>query len=196
VVEDRQDDTIQEMADTLKATAVLIDSPLQVDELMDEYILITYDVPVTEEGNEARTEFLQRTRQIGAVQLSASVYYMPWVDGANEAALLLAEVKEAVVNVHYSKAGSDDQAFQMRTLYDMAITKWFVEAEERLRRGYQHLYDGKPGTTIRMTRVTLETAKNLKQVATRRGSQEMIDRAEKLYEDLGTLSVKAAIAKG
>jgi len=94
---------------SLKLMATLSGVEAQVKEVLHDFILITYDLPTTEEGNKARAKFLDDIRYIGGVMHSESCYLMPSSPESELAAIQLAEKtpswkkhaedgKEAVVN--------------------------------------------------------------------------------------------------
>lgn len=176
-------DTTREMAQDLEAQAVMLESPVELKEVADSFILITYDLPRTEEGDKARLEFLKEARKIGAVQHTESVYIMPWTQDANVAAVLAAKVEKSKVFVWFTKV---DPAVgeQLLVHYDMTVRRWFDEVDERLTRMAGYLDSGKPGLADRMLARTLDAVKELEAIAQRRRAPWMAQAVKELRVEL------------
>jgi len=67
----------EEQFASLKLMATLSGVEARVREHISDWILVTYDLPTTEEGNKARAKFLDDIRYIGGVMHSESCYLMP-----------------------------------------------------------------------------------------------------------------------
>mgnify|MGYP001616341477 CR=1 FL=1 len=104
--------------------------PLQARELVDQWILLTYDIPKSETGDKARRKFLERAHAIGATQHTASVYLMPWTQEAEVLAFDVAAVGRACVWT--SKPTDAGQAKELTESYDSKLGKLLDVVIERL----------------------------------------------------------------
>jgi len=82
---------------TLEIMARMTDTPINIREVVDKFLMITYDLPHTEEGDRARREFLAVAHSIGAAKHTESVYLLPWTPEAEVLALELSRVKDGEV---------------------------------------------------------------------------------------------------
>jgi len=186
---------IDEMKSNLDAMNEVLQAGVNVQEILEEYILIHYDIPTTEEGDTIRNEFYSNARAIGAVQLSESVYFMPWTDEANTQAILLAGVEGATVFVHYSKSIDEEQGRAMAAVYDGAISKWMEDIRKRLDRIKKHALEGTPHIAMRMVRVTQEHINNLEGICERRGVEAFKDELVSIKTEFSDAITKVLIAE-
>ena len=168
----------------LKAQAVILEAPVQVKEIVEEFLLITYDVPVSDEGNKARTEFLQRAASIGAVMHTESVYYMPWTQVADITALKLSKIGK--VYAWYAKA-DPETARDLTRHYDQQVMSWIDELDKRLDKIMGHINDGHIKLAHRMIERTLPMISEQEAIIKRRGSPALETALQGLKRTLGIL---------
>lgn len=183
---------IVEKADELRVQAKVLGTPLEVREILDEFILITYDIPCTEEGNKARAYFLEMARRMGAVQHTESVYYMPWTQSADVAALVTA--KAGRVYVWYTKA--DDATAKLLTAhYDVAVIAWIDDVRERLERISHHIQEHHFGLAENMLEKTVELLLELDDIVARRRGKVLRDDLGALRREIGEVASRLVLAR-
>lgn len=119
--------------ETLEVLARMTDSKVKVREVVDKWLLLTYDLPKSEEGNAARQQFLLAAAAIGAKQHTESVYLMPWSPEAERVALALARIKGGEVIV-WTQAEPLNHKEDITKGYDAALKPLLKEISERLDR--------------------------------------------------------------
>ena len=112
----------------------------KVRELVDEWLLVTYDLPSTPEGNEVRSKFLKLAPQIGAVMHTRSVYLMPLTNETQAAAVELSKIGN--VFVWTSKANDQQFARQLTRLYDSRIENSIDTINSRIKKILVHIDKG------------------------------------------------------
>jgi len=123
--------------ETLEVMAGLTDTPIEARELVDKWLLITYDLPHSEAGDKARREFLLKAQAIGATRHTDSVYLLPWTPLAETLALQLARVGEVVV---WTSTTTDEGKAQAVTrTYDRGLEPLLDEIAGRLDRINEHM---------------------------------------------------------
>ena len=150
---------------------------LQVKELVDRWILLTYDLPVTKEGNDARYKFLNAAHRIGAIKHTNSVYLMPWTPEAELAALEVASMGDAFLWISTVK----DTAELTRD-YDKKSEKIFDEVYNRIDNIEQHMLQNHTKRAISMIDRTKPMIESLIKIAVHRGSMELYEKAAELNE--------------
>ena len=160
--------------------------PLEVREIVESWLLITYDIPKSEEGDRARRKFLDRARVIGATQHTASVYLMPWTQ---EAELLAFEVATAGhACVWTSKPTDDQQATELTETYDSDLEKLLDAVSVRLDKIQEHWEAEHFKRVEQMGEKTKEQLGGLIEAVQRRGSKDLAAYAEILLRRLNALA--------
>ena len=121
--------------------------------LLNEWILITYDIPATEKGKAARQKFLKTALKIGAVMHSRSVYLMPNTREARLSAAELSKIIGAKVCIWPSKV-EEKFAVQITSFYDKKIQEQIETIEDRIVKEEVLVKDEKFGMADRMHRKT------------------------------------------
>jgi hypothetical protein len=153
---------------------------LKARELVDEWILITYDIPVTEKGTEARIKFLKEAPKIGAMMHSRSVYLMPNTQQAQLAAVELSKTVGGEVYIWTSKAGAE-QAKMITAFYDRKIQEQIENLKIRNEKENILIKDEKLGMAERMHRKTANLFNQvLFTVAQRGATTEVLEELMKL----------------
>jgi len=181
-----------EKAQELSAQKTMLESNIGIKEVLDDFILITYDIPNNEEGNKVRTEFYHTARRIGAVMHTESVYYMPWTQAANIAALSIAE--KGKVFVWYSKT-SGDTARELTIRYDMVIKNWIDELDERIEKITGHIESGKVNLADNMMERTVSTLLELDNIVKERKSSSLTHDVAGIKNSIRILLTKLIDAK-
>lgn len=158
---------------SLEAVARLAEIKINTRELVDEWVLITYDIPVTEAGKIARSKFLKTAPKIGAMMHSRSVYLIPNTSQAQAAALDLASTVGGEVYIWTSRM-DEDQAKQVTSFYDNKINDAIENIIDRLGKQNELLLPDaegrvKTGMAERMKRKTMNLYKQLLFTAAQRG---------------------------
>ena len=117
--------------ESLEVMARITDSRIQVRDVVDKWMLLTYDLPNTEAGNKARVQFLAIASAIGAIQHTESVYLMPWSPEAEHLALSLAKTEGGDVVV-WSQATPLNRQEEITASYDAALRPQLKEISVRL----------------------------------------------------------------
>ena len=163
---------------SLKLMKELLGAKFEVKEFCNEWILVTYDLPNTLEGNRARLEFFRKARRIGAVPHTESVYLLPWTPEAELAAVDLSD--KGTLFLWVSRARNEIEALGVTRQYDMQIKKQITELETRVIKMEDYLENGKDGLANRMLEKTLDITKALQEIIVRRGSADLFEDYEPL----------------
>ena len=158
----------------LETMAKLTGIDIQIREFSDEWMLITFDIPVTEEGNKARANFYKIAQKAGYVQHTESVYLAPHSPEAELAALEIAEAGR--IFVWTSRVGDELRAREVTKNYDTKATELFDEADKRLARIQSHIEDKKFGIARRMLTKTSDLIDSLVKITAQRGSIAFVER--------------------
>ena len=146
---------------------------LNARELVDEWILITYDIPVTEAGKEARQKFLKNAPRIGAMMHSRSVYLMPNTQQAQLSAVELSKTVGGEVYIWTSKVDKEF-AVQITSFYDQKIKEQIETIQERILKEEVLVKDEKFGMADRMHRKTANLFTQLCFVVAQRGATSQV----------------------
>ena len=153
-------------------------------ELVEEWILITYDIPVTEEGNEARLKFLKQAPRIGAMMHSRSVYLMPNTQQAQLASVELSKINGAEVYLWTAKV-EGEQAVQITDFYDTKIQEQIDTINRRIVQEDALIADEKFGMADRMHRKTANLfSQSCFTVAQRGATAKIIEKLTKIENKL------------
>lgn len=158
--------------ETLEVTAKLSGVPVKTREICDTFLLLTYDIPHNEQGDRMRRKFLSRARMIGATQHTASVYFMPWTPEAEDLALEIATVGEAVVWT--SKPTQQSEAAALTRDYDRNLKDLIDKMSERIDNIESHWSAGHEKRSRNMADKSLDKMQGLLDAAERRGDQSLI----------------------
>jgi hypothetical protein len=157
----------------IEVMARITDNKIETREIVDKWLLLTYDLPVSKEGNRARNEFYKQARHLGAVQNTESVYLLPWTTDAEIMAMELADVKSARVIV-WTAQTSEEQSKEITRRYDAGLRPTLKLIEERIDRlEYMMIkgwYKKAEKYTIKTERILLD----LEAAVVRRGSAQML----------------------
>ena len=161
---------------SIEVMARMTDIPLKAKEIVEDWLLLTYDIPKSEAGNKARRDFLSQIHLIGGVQHTASVYYMPWTQEAEQLAFKVAKVGKAVV---WSSTPTDKAvAKDLTNAYDTQLMELLDDLEARLDK-IQAQWDEKHYKRAqKMAEATLPKAEALAESVKRRGSDDMFKLAQ------------------
>lgn len=156
---------------SLEVLARLTDTKILAKEICDKWLLITYDLPKTKEGNQARNRFLSRARALGATKHTESVYLMPWTGEAEAMALSLAAAGQAVV--WSSQTTNPQEATRITENYDKQMLPQIEALSERLNKIEDHWRNNHKKRLERMMDKTAKIIANLEAAIIRRGSAEL-----------------------
>lgn len=146
-------------------------------ELVDEWILLTYDIPVNEEGNKSRYKWLKLAPRIGAVMHSRSVYLMPNTSQAQLAGVELSKTIGATVYMWTSKVVAGMTNADVTAFYDSKINEQIDEINSRMEAEGLLITEQKMGMAERMHKKTVNLfAQALFAVAQRGSGANVIQR--------------------
>jgi hypothetical protein len=163
----------------------LSNTPFNPRELVDDWILITYDIPATEEGNLARQKFLKLAPKLGAVMHTKSVYLMPRTNECELATVELSKIGK--VYVWYSKAKDDKDKRELNNLYDARISEMLDELKVRLEKTQKHIKEDKDGIANRMMDRNEELFESIVFSVAQRGNKEIYNKLESIHNRLEQL---------
>jgi len=174
--------------EALETLARMTDTDIQTTELVDKWLLLTYDIPHTEEGDKARREFLAEARAIGATKHTESVYLLPWTKDAELLALSLAKKGEVCV---WTSAVTDERKKKELTRdYDIDLENQLDELTGRVDRIGEHLEARRYKRAEKMQEKTDRLLKNLEQAIIRRGSAQLYLMLRLLQRRYGFIMVR------
>lgn len=182
--------TKEEKLASLKLMSALSGVEVKVKEVIDDWILLTYDLPTTEEGNKMRAEFLRKASQIGAAQHTESVYLLPWCPESELLAVQLAEKGKLFVWIANVK--DESKAKELTEKYDGDVATDFLEIRERLAKMKKHAEDGKAGVVERMKKKTDRMIVDAAGIAARRGSEKLAHEVERLKSEFEEIQVSSS----
>lgn len=161
------------MSDTkaLEILAKLSGTNIPIKAVIQDWILITYDLPNNKEGSKTRYEFLKKAREIGAVPHTESVWLLPLTPESQVMALEIAKKGKAVVWT--STTAETGKSEEITKRYDDGIMPAVKEVEKRIDKIAVHLKDRKFKLAEKMSDKTERMINNLEQAIIRRGSQEL-----------------------
>ena len=105
----------KEQTASLRAMSALSDTPVNIREVIDDWVLITFDIPTTEEGNKVRSEFYKVARRVGALQHTESVYLMPLTTETEMLALELSRIGNVFI---WTSTPAENEARGITDNYD------------------------------------------------------------------------------
>jgi len=170
-----------------KMMAQLGEIEFQHRDLVDQWILITYDLPVTPEGNKIRHDFLKAAPKMGAVMQNKSVYLMPLTKATQIAALDLSKANGGKVYVWTSVAMDEEINKSLTALYDSRVNETIATIQKRIARIKQHVKDEKYRFAKMMLKKTVVYFNNAMYSTAQRGNKELFHSLELLYADIISL---------
>lgn len=170
--------------DSLKTMAALSGVDMQVKEICDRWILITYDLPHTEEGDKARVKFLKEASLIGAMMHTESVYLMPWTPESELMALELAEIGNAYLWLSSAKGVDESSEINkdLTSSYDVRVADLLVKVHKRIVQMQEHVSAGNISAAERMREKTDRLLNATASIVARRGSVELSEQVGRLRE--------------
>lgn len=132
---------------------------VEVKEIIQDYVLITYDIPAKEK--KLRAKFLKEAKAIGAESDTASVYLIPYSEKAMELASQLQSAGHASVwgPAHQP---NKEKAIEKTIKYGDHIQIRCQVIEQRLAISQNHIVSGELGVALKMG---IKTGRLLKQLA-------------------------------
>jgi len=156
---------------SIEVMARMTGTEIEARELVDKWLLITYDIPHDEKGDKARRAFLNEARLIGATRHTDSVYLLPWTKHAEVLALQLARAGE--VCVWTSNTTDEAKATEITRNYDKGLQPQLDEISSRVDRIAQNISKGWMKRASMMANKTDKMVDNMEQAIIRRGSAQL-----------------------
>lgn len=134
---------------------------MQVKEIIEDYVLITYDIPA--KAKQLRASFLKEAKAIGAEPDTASVYLIPYGEKAMELASKLESAGHASVwgPAHLP---NKEKAMDKTVKYSDHIQIRCQVIEQRLARIQEHILAGRLGVAKKMGVKTGDLLQQLEQI--------------------------------
>lgn len=177
--------------DSLRTIALLDGVDLPVRDVCENWLLLTYDLPNTEEGNKLRSEFLRTAKRMGAVQHTESVYLLPWTQQAELLAMEIAKIGNAFIWTSHPQ--DPGQAAEITEDYDNKIVEGILsDISDRLEKMEESAGLGNSRSFHRMVEKTEDMITEARIIARRRGSKHLInviDAMEKRYREISISAV-------
>lgn len=139
-------------------------------EIVDKWLLVTYDIPINRKG--VRYAFLKKAFALGAKQHTRSVYLMPHTREAEIAIYRLSREAEAYV---WTAAPTEGLAAELTKFYDGLLQKDIDELETRAVEIAEHQKAGHQKQADRMLRTGMTRATELLLNCARRGAAELAE---------------------
>ncbi len=168
-----EEETRNEELDSLEVMARLMDVDIETKEICDKWLLITYDIPHTKEGDKARREFLDNARLIGATKHTESVYLMPWTGEAEMLALNLSGTKGGKVCLWTSQPTDTLLAEDITKAYDASLRPQIDAIGVRVDKIVAHQNAERYGRAEQMMEKTKTMLDGMEQAVIRRGSAQL-----------------------
>jgi len=154
----------------MEVLARMTDSKIQIRDIVDRWILISYDLPHSEAGDKARQEFLTAAKAIGACRHTDSCYLIPDSPDAQSLALSLAKTEGGEVIV-WGNAQPLHKAEEITANYDAALRPILKNISERLDRMNYYSRKNHQKRVIQMIPKTQRLLRNVEAAIHRRGSE-------------------------
>ena len=164
-------EAIPEVFEEIGTIARLSGSKIELRDIVDKWLLLTYDIPHTPEGDKARREFLTEAAYLGATQQTESVYLIPWTPQAEMAALKLARFGKTIVWT--SSVTDKSMAREITRKYDQGLQPVMEEIGERLDRIAEHYRRRRFKRANKMVPKTDKMMDGLVMALLRRGSKTL-----------------------
>ena len=155
----------------LEVTAKLMGVAVNTREICDKWLLCTFDLPATPEGNKARFEFVKEARSLGAMQHTESVYLIPFSPAAELACIELS--KAGKVFIWTSQTTDPNKAKEVTVSYDEELKGFLKTLSERVNKMLQHKLDAKYGLFDKMVEKTNAMMADMQAAVEHRGSEEL-----------------------
>lgn len=162
---------------------------VEVKEIVDEYVLLVYDIPATVDGNKLRKQFLKAAYSIGAMCFTQSCYLLPYSEQSFSLASEVAEKGNAVLWV--SKQKDAEKAKQINFKYEEALKLRCQTIEQRLVIIKNHIEAGHLGKANRMAGKTAALLKQLVRISETYSPPWLVPQIEKMF-----LAMKQLYQKG
>jgi hypothetical protein len=164
---------------SLDVMARISDSKIETREIVKNWLLLCFDIPVTPEGIKMRNEFYKETARLGAVQCTESNYLCPWTSEVEAMALKLADVSNSRVIV-WSAQTSESQAEEITKRYDAGLKPRIKEIEERIEHLNYLIEHKQYGRAKNYTEVTERLLIEMEHAVVNRGSAILLIHLENL----------------
>jgi hypothetical protein len=160
---------------------------LNIKDLVEDWILITYDIPKTIEGNKVRYEFLKKASQIGAVMHTKSVYFMPLTKEAQTEVVNLSKIGK--VFIWNSNITDENLKRELTLFYDYNIQQNINLINYRMDRIDMHIKEERFGIAQRMYYKTVELFNDISKAVVQRGSLSLHKQLIIIEEELADLGL-------
>ncbi len=156
---------------SLEVMARLKDVKMTVVPMVGKWLFLSYDIPISKEGNEARAKFYIDSKAAGAVQFNESLYFLPWSPEAEHIALELS--KNGNVVVLPSEIVDSQQVEMLTKRYDARLLTILKEISTRVDKITKQLEDNHEKRAEKMVVKTWKMIADLEAAIVRRGSNSL-----------------------
>jgi len=174
-----------EKSATLRATESFAGVEVNMREIVDSWILITYDLPNTDEGQKMRAQFLKKAERLGAVIHTESVYLLPNCPESELLAVNLASVGKMYLWV--SQIKDPNRAQELTDDYDAKVEAGLIKEVRQRIAVMQDRAQSNPSAFERMKKKTYTLLDESSGIALRRGSTRLVEAVAKLREDVDAI---------
>ena len=154
-----------------------------VKEIIDEYVLLTYDIPAKE--GKLRKTFLKQAAAIGAICYTQSCYLLPYSEVSFGLANELAQYGKAVVWI--SKQKDKDKAADITNKYEEHLHIRCQTIEQRFVLISEYIEIGNLFTANRMLTKTLTLLSQLAKIAETYNPPWLKPKIEELYKKMAVI---------
>lgn len=148
------------------------DIDIQVREFHSDWVLLTYDLPNTKEGTDARYKFLRMARYAGAIQHTESVYMIPWSNAVNGIIAELSSIGGGQIFVFHTKV-DEVQAVDLTNRYDDKLEETIESIMPRIPRINEHIADDHEQQARRMINKTWDMVQPMITAVAVRGDENL-----------------------
>ena len=159
---------------TIEVVARMTDNKIVTKEFVDEWLLLTFDIPTTKEGSVARNEFYKKAYALGAIQNTESVYLCPWTPEAEVMAMELAKVSNSKVIVWSRAKTTAEASLEITQRYDAGIKKIMSVISKRIDRLEEMIQKKWFKKAQKYTIKTEQLLEHVEAAIIRRGSASML----------------------
>ncbi len=158
---------------------------VNVRDICRDWILVTFDIPKTKEGDKIRQKFYKVSSRIGAIIHTESCYLLPWCPETEDVILDISSIGNCFVWLSTIK--DDKMAKEITSQYDAGVYAYIKDIEKRIMKMEQHLQSHQYNHFTKMLPKTDRLIKQLNKIAAVRGSAELLQKAAELSQQLNNL---------
>lgn len=169
----------------IKLVSQLSGVNVKVRDICHDWILITFDIPKTKEGDKIRQKFYKVASRIGAIIHTESCYLLPWCPETEDVIIDISSIGNCFVWLSTIK--DDGMAKEITLQYDSGVYEYVKVIEERIKKMEGHLQSNRYNHFTKMLPKTHKLIAQLNKIATARGSVELLHKSTELLHKVDNL---------